>query len=287
MIPAFLNQAAGSAVAAGEALAADPRFALHSLVPSTLPHAVKAEIKRGTRRILVAGGDGTVAAAASEAVGRPVQLAILPGGTLNHFAKDYGIPLDPREALEVSAGTANRRVDVGFVNDRLFLNTSSVGAYVSFVHRRDRLEPHLGYRLGSLVAALRIMARLRSYRIELQIEGKIRRYRTPLVFIGVDERDLRLPIFGSRMDNGQSGLHAIVVRGKTRARIMAIALAAAARGIRAVSRTPHLDSFLVNHCRIDLPREWSYVGLDGETVPLRTPLRYRIVRRALTLVVPR
>ncbi len=193
-------------MAAGEALAADPRFALHSLAPSTLPHAVKAEIKRGTRRILVAGGDGTVAAAASEAVGRPVQLAILPGGTLNHFAKDYGIPLDPREALEVAAGTAKRRVDVGFVNDRLFLNTSSVGAYVSFVHRRDRLEPHLGYRLGSLVAALRILARLRSYRIELQIEGKIRRYRTPLVFIGVDERDLRLPIFGSRMDNGQSGL---------------------------------------------------------------------------------
>lgn len=286
MIPAFLNRAASGARAAGEALKADPRFVPRPLAPSTLPHAVKTEIERGTRRILVAGGDGTVAAAASAAVGRPVQLAILPGGTLNHFARDHGIPLDLRQALDVAAGESGQRVDVGFVNDKLFLNTSSVGAYVAFVHRRDRLEPRLGYRLGSLAAALGILARLRSYRIELEIEGKTRRYRTPLVFIGVDERELRLPIFGSRIERGRSGLHAIVVRGKTRARVMALTLAAAVRGIQVVSRTPHLDSFMVNHCKIELSRDWTYVGLDGETIPLRTPLRYRIVRRALTIVAP-
>lgn len=283
MIPAFLNQAAGGAGAAGEALAADPRFVPRPLAPSTLPHAVKTEIERGTRRILVAGGDGTVAAAASAAVGKPVQLAILPGGTLNHFARDHGIPLDLRQALDVAAGDSMRRVDVGFVKDKLFLNTSSVGAYVTFVHRRNWLEPRLGYRLGSVVAAIHILARLRSYRIELQIEGRARRYRTPLVFIGVDERELRLPSFGSRTANGQSGLHAIVIRGKTRARVMALALAATVRGIQVVSRTPHLDSFMVDHCKIELPRGWTYVGLDGETIPLR----YRIVRRALTIVAPR
>ena len=179
-----------------------------------------------------------------------------------------------------------QRVDIGFVNDKLFLNTSSVGAYVTFVHRRDRLESRFGYHLRSLVAALCILARLRSYRIELQIEGQTRRYRTPLVFIGVDERELRLPSFGSRTEKGRSGLHAIVVRGKTRARVMAIALAATVRGIQVVSRTPHLDSFMVNHCKIELSRPWTYVGLDGETIPLRTPLRYRIVRRALTIVAP-
>lgn len=127
---------------------------------------------------------------------------------------------------------------------------------------------------------------LRSYRIELRIEGQTRRYRTPLVFIGVDERELRLPIFGSRKENSQSGLHALVVRGKTRARVMALALAAAVRGIQVVSRTPHLNSIMVDHCKIELPGGWTYVGLDGETIPLRTPLRYRIVRRALTIVAP-
>ena len=285
-IPAFVNATAGSAKAAAAAIAADGRFALHEVEPASLADAVRTEIERGARRVLIAGGDGTIAAAAAVTAGTGVELAILPEGTLNHFATDLGIPTDTAAALDTAAGGSTQVVDVGFVNDRLFLNTSSVGAYVLFVRTRERLEPTFGYHVGSAIAAIRILARLRSFFVELEVDGHVRRYRSPLVFIGLGERELARPGLGKRVEGGRRGLHLIVVAGKRRARLMVLALAAAARGIRALARTPHVDSFLVERCTVELPRPLGNVALDGETIPLHAPLRYRLVRDALTIVAP-
>ena len=285
-IPAFVNATAGSAKAAADALAADSRFELREIQPDALAAAVRLEAERGTRRILVSGGDGTIATAAAAVVGTGVELAILPGGTLNHFAKDLGIPTETEAALDTAAGVSTRTADVGFVNDRLFLNTSSVGAYVLFVRTRERIEPHFGYYFGSLLAAARIFAGLRSFYVELEVEGEVRRYRSPLVFLGLGERELMRPGLGMRVENGRRGLHLIVVSGRRRARLMVLALAAAARGIRALVRTPHVDSFLVDRCTIELPRPLGNVAIDGEIVLLRAPLRYRLVRDAIIVVAP-
>ena len=83
------------------------------------------------------------------------ELAILPGGTLNHFARDLGISTEAAEALELAAEGCARGVDVGMVGGKLFLNTSSVGAYVRFVRVREHLESYLGYRLATALAAVR------------------------------------------------------------------------------------------------------------------------------------
>src|SRR6185295_17092357 len=109
-------------------------------------------------------------------------------------------------------------------------------------------------------------------------------YRTPLVFIGVGERELKLPMLGGRTEGGRSGLHVLIVRGRTRARLVALAFAAAARGTRAVNRTPHLDSFLVDRCTIE--QRHSTVAVDGEVVKIDSPLEYQLGREALKLVVP-
>jgi len=287
-IPAFVNSNAKNADAASSALAESGRFAIEHVEPRQLAEKVRQAIRAGARRVLVAGGDGSIGSAANVLCGEQCELAILPAGTLNHLSQDLGLPDDLTEAAKIAAGVHTRLIDVAEVNGRVFLNTSSVGAYVTFVRTRERLERRLGYWLSSLVAALRILRRLRSFRVTLEVGGVEREYVTPLVFIGVGERELRLPKLGARVPRGQSGLHVMVVRSRSGARVVALALAAAARGVRAVSTTPAMDSFIVEKLRVE-PRT-SKVGdciaLDGETVGMAPPLQYRLRRGALRVVVP-
>lgn len=285
MIPAFINPRAGNAEAARSALLAVGDFDIHDVPPATLAKEVKSAVDAGARRILVAGGDGSIGSAAGAIAGTGIELAILPCGTLNHLARDLSLPLDLEEAAQVAKSGHSVPVDAAVVNDRIFLNTSSVGAYVTFVRARERLERRVGYHIASLVAGVRLLVHMPTFRVTLKVEDVTREYLTPLVFVGVGERELRLPTLGSRVAGGKTGLHVMVVRRRSGARAVALGLAAAARGVEAVSRTPALDAFLVDECRIE--RRSRSVSIDGEIVQISPPLQYRHVSGQLKVVVPR
>ncbi len=282
--PAFLNVKCGNAAEARTAFS-KAGFELLEVEPEALVDEFRNAVARKDARIVVAGGDGTIAAAAAAAAGTATELAILPGGTLNHFAKDHGIPADLDEAAKVAAGVHVTSADLGYVEDRVFLNTSSIGVYVRFVRVRERLERTFGYRIASFLAFLRLLADFRTIAIELEVEGQKRIYRTPLVFIGVGERELQFPKLGSRINGGRRGLHVMVVRGRRPARVFALGLAALTRGTSHVSRTPEFDSFIVDSCTVDLRKPSAAVALDGEIHAMKTPLHFRIERDALRLVV--
>lgn len=283
-IPAIVNVASGAADEAREALAESGAFDVHEVEPDRVAETVRELVDGGAGRILVAGGDGTIASAAATLLDRTAELAVLPGGTLNHFARDLGISTAAKEAVVIATGASTRTIDVGVVNGRVFLNTSSVGVYVRFVRVRELLEPRFGYRIASALAALRILFTLRLMALELEVDGETRIFRTPLVFIGVGERELQLPSLGHRIPNGVRGLHVMVVRGRSRARLLAMGLAAVARGVDATATTPHFESLLVDRCRIDLARSRTVVAVDGELVDMTTPLEYELKRDALTVV---
>jgi diacylglycerol kinase family enzyme len=284
-IPVILNVKSGSAEEAREQVESSDTFEVHAVEPEAIASTIRDVVGAGARRVLVSGGDGTIATAAAALLDTPAELAILPGGTLNHFARDLGVSTEPAEALELAVKGECRGVDVGVMNGHVFLNTSSVGAYVRFVRIRERLEGRFGYRVASTIAAFRIMFQWRLIAVELEVEGQPRVYRTPLVFIGVGERELQAPTLGKRVPDGQRGLHVLVVRGRSRARLLAIALAAVARGVDAVARTPELDTFLVDRCRINVRRP-TMVALDGEIESMRTTLEYELRRDALHVVCP-
>jgi diacylglycerol kinase family enzyme len=284
-IPAILNVRSGSAEDARKALESSDTFEVHAVEPEAIGSTINDVVGEGAERVLVSGGDGTIATAATALLETPAELAILPGGTLNHFARDLGVSTEPEEALELAVHGASRGVDVGIVNGRVFLNTSSVGAYVRFVRIRERLEQRFGYRIASALAALRILFQWSSYAVELEVDGQPRIYRTPLVFIGVGEREIQVPTLGSRVKDGKRGLHVMVVRGRSRARLFSITLAAVARGVDAVASTPELDAYLVDRCRISLRRP-TRVALDGELESMQTTLEYELRRDALHVVCP-
>ena len=282
MLPAIVNSRAGNVAEATAALRAVGGFDVQCVDPDAIESAIREASDAGAGRVLVVGGDGTLGRAAGALVGTGTELAILPSGTLNHVAKDLGIPLDLEAAARLALHGRSVDVDVASVNDRVFVSTSSVGAYVSFVRVRERLEARLGYHAASFIAATRLLIRLPLFAVTLAADGTARDYLTPLVFIGVGERELKLPTLGARVPGGRRGLHVMVVRTRSSARAIALGLAAAARGVRAVARTPEMDSLLVNECRIEPHAH--HIAVDGETITARAPLCYRHVRGGLRVV---
>ena len=281
-----MNPNSGSGEAARAALEENDAFEVEPCDPDSLDGRIEEAVRRGAERVVVAGGDGTIAKAAATLVGTKSALGVVPGGTLNHFARDHGLPLDHKEAAETAATGPVTTTDVAYVNDRLFLNTSSVGAYVVFVRTRERLEKYLGYRLATIVAGFGLLGVVRPFTVELELDGVAKRYRSALVFVGVGERELQLPSLGSRAENGRSGLHVIVVRGGTWARLVAAGWVAAIFGNRAIARGSLADTYVVDHCRIELRRRVGRVAVDGELVTMTSPLEYRIERDSLRVVVP-
>ena len=285
LIPAFVNPGSGNAGKARDALASTGRFDIREVEPDNLDGEIRQAVEGGATRILVAGGDGTIGIGASVVAGTAVELAVLPAGTLNHFATDMEIPVDLPEAAAAAAGTSMSLSDVAYVGDKLFLNTSSIGAYVIFARLREKLEARLPYKLASVFAMVSTFLKLRVLAVELEIEGKRQVYRTPLVFIGVDERELQFPTLGNRIKDGQRGLHVMVVRWRGRGKLLSLGLRAIFRGVDEVSRTVEFDSFVVERCTITMKKPIARVARDGEIETMSTPLEYRIERDMLHVVV--
>lgn len=256
------------------------------LPPDRVDDEFRELVRQGVRRIGVSGGDGTIASVAAIAAQHEVELAIIPGGTLNHLAGDLDIPDDLEKALRIAVEGEARSVDAAQVNDQFFLNTSSFGMYVTFVRLRERLEKYLGYRLASFVAAVRLFVTLRTFIVDLEVDGTKQSHVSPVVFVGVGERELKMPKLGSRLPDSQRGMHLMIVRGRSRARLAALAFAAVARGTESVARSPELTAFMVKEFTVRMRRRRGRVATDGEIRIMHAPLTYRWLPDAVRIVTP-
>jgi undecaprenyl-diphosphatase len=117
----------------------------------------------------VAGGDGSVAAAAAVALEHGLPLAVIPAGTLNHFARDVGVDTVEEAADAVTSGAAVK-VDVARLNGTPFLNTASIGSYPEMVRRRDALAGRMGKWAAMTVAAARTLRV--GTPVELALDGR-------------------------------------------------------------------------------------------------------------------
>ncbi|WP_035275320.1 diacylglycerol/lipid kinase family protein [Desulfogranum japonicum] len=283
--PVFINPGSGNGSTNMDILQQDKRLDTHILSPDKMHKALLEHKRKKTPRVLVCGGDGTLGLSASALQGSTTELAVLPGGTLNHFAQRMGVPSNLDDALELALAGKASAIDVGTVNGRVFLNTSSVGAYVQFVRTRNHLEKRMSYSLASLVAGIRRLLRLRSARI--QLDSTL--LRSPLVFVGVGERELAFPFLGAERHDGRNGLHLIALKSKGRLETLNIALNAIFRGIDPLKKTRDVEARMVESVCLQYKRKKRsiYVALDGELCFLQAPLQYEYVREALLVVSAR
>jgi diacylglycerol kinase family enzyme len=237
----------------------------------------------GFDAIVVGGGDGSVRAAASVLAGSNLALGILPLGTLNHFARDLGLPLDLEAALRVVAAGRVGFVDVGEVNGRVFVNNSSLGIYPHLVVERERYRRHGPARwIAAALAVCRVLWRLPRARVRvLAPDWQAERPTTCLV---IANNMYRLDAFAIgkriRLDDGELCLYTVKRGG--RLALLQLALRAFLGRLE-----PDRDFVLARLKSVDISahRRRLRVALDGESLMLRPPLHYRIRPRALRVIV--
>src|SRR5260370_14437891 len=103
---------------------------------------IRDRMLEGPRLFVAAGGDGTINAIIQPLIHTDAVLGVIPVGTYNHFAKDLGIPLPWREALEVVVSGVTRPIDAARINDRFFVNNVSMGLYPELVALREEQGRH-------------------------------------------------------------------------------------------------------------------------------------------------
>lgn len=290
---ALLNRG-GGAVAADDDIKANVEAALHGagidasveqVDGDDIEERCRAVAKRGDPLLIVGGGDGTISAAASALAGSDTRLGILPLGTLNHFARDLGIPTALDEAALTIAQGHERRVDIADMNGRTFINNSAVGLYPLMVIDRDAQRKRLGRskRLAMIFASLRTLVRFHHQRLTLTVNDEQARVDTPMLFVGNNDYRLELPGAGERdaLDDGR--LCVLVMRSKGPAGF----LAATARAL--IGRTRDNDMVRIDdveRLRVGSRRSLLAVSLDGEVCHIKPPLDYAIRKGALLVVAP-
>lgn len=283
-LPVFINKYGGTAHAVIKQLEKAQGITIHVLPPEEMAEAIQRVVDKGLPRIVVSGGDGTLALAAGIVANSNTEMAILPGGTLNHFAKRLNIPLDISAALQLAlTGTASQ-IPFGMVNDQLFLNTSSVGAYVTFVQTREKLENRLPYFVASFFAAIRRLYHFRQ--LDVRIDGQWSR--TPLVFVGIGERELQLPTLGDNKYAGKTGLHLIILRCSNGWAALSLAIQAMLRGVDPLAREQQLEHAILQSVEVTphSRKKWITVSADGELLRLMAPLHYQFHSQGLNVITP-
>ena len=168
------------------------------------------------RRCRGGGGDGTISTVASVLAGTGIPLGVLPLGTLNHFAKDLGIPLDLEGAVQVICAANTRAVDVAEVNGQVFVNNSSIGLYPYMVLDRERRRNEHGQAkwVATCWAVLRTLRYLPRRRLSIRAEGWSEPCRTPCLFVGNNEYGLAASTLGKARAAGSGRV--VLLRGPAR-----------------------------------------------------------------------
>lgn len=245
----------------------------------------KRAAKDGAELIVAAGGDGTVSAVAGAVAGSKAMMGVIPLGTLNHFARDLGIPTKVADACKLLAAGAAKPVDLAELNGRFFINNSAIGLYPLMVMDREGQQKRLGRskRLALLVAAIRTIARFHHHRLSLTVNDAKKRVDTPLLYVGNNDYRLDLGRAGQRDSLSDGRLCVFVMRSTGRLGLVAAAIRSLI-GRAGAGDLVKLDD--VERLTVDSHRSRLAVSLDGEVCHLGPPLDFRIRPQALRVVAP-
>ncbi len=234
--------------------------------------------------IVAAGGDGTVSAVAAVAMKTGATLGVLPLGTLNHFARDAGIPVDLVEAASAIRDGVTRNVDVGELNGRAFVNNASLGIYPRLVwERRAGQRRGHGKWTAFSIALAKTWWQYRALTVRMVIDGSPLVRRSPFLFVGNGEYQVEGIDLGARPSLESGRLSAYVAPECGRLELLAMPFRALAGRL-----SPDVKFEAFSACEMTIEPSRSRVGLalDGEFFVTRPPLHCRIRPRALRVIVP-
>jgi diacylglycerol kinase family enzyme len=238
--------------------------------------------------VVAAGGDGTINTVAEATLGSGCLFGLIPLGTFNYFSRTHGIPSDVPAACEILLSERAFAVQVGLLNDRVFLVNASLGLYPELLEEREQAKRQLGRsRWVALGAALRtVLRRHRNLRIDLQTRGRRQPMVTPMLFVGNNRLQLeRVGISASELVE-QHRLIAVMLKPVGALEILKLIFLHAALG--RLGEADEVVSFALEALTVR-PRNGRRpvkVATDGEVAWIDPPLTFRIAPQPLLLLRP-
>jgi diacylglycerol kinase family enzyme len=236
--------------------------------------------------VVVAGGDGTINTVANAVLASGCPLGVLPSGTFNYFGRTHHIPEDTEEAVRMLLIASPQPVQVGLVNDRLFLVNASLGLYPTLLEDREAWKKQYGRsRLVALWAGLVSVVRARrQLRLQLAADGQVAQWRTPTLFVGNNKLQLQQIGIAEADALDEGFLVAIAPRPVGTAALLWMALRGA---LGALGDDANVRSFLLRELAVTRSVRHSRtvkVAVDGEVLRLQEPLRFRVSPQPLYLL---
>jgi diacylglycerol kinase family enzyme len=235
-------------------------------------------------RVAAGGGDGTVNAIAGAVAGTDAALGVLPMGTLNHFAKDVGIPLDLEEAVRNFFTGQVVKVDVAEVNGRVFVNNSGIGIYPRLVRIREGRQRHGESKsLAFVLAVGSVLRRYSRLRVRLHMsESEALARVAPFLFVGNNKYEVTGLDIGRRLSLNSGRLWVCMPPRAGRRNLIGMAW----RALSGRLSEHELNVAEVEELSVEPATRRVAVSTDGEVTLLSAPLHYRIRPGALRVVVP-
>jgi diacylglycerol kinase family enzyme len=292
-VAAIINSEAGSVGASGLDAGSVRRLfqvagveaEVHFVPGDQIVEKARAALGSGVEAVVAGGGDGTVRSVAGVLVGGNVPLGVLPVGTLNHFARDLGIPVDLPAAARLVAEGVPRALDVGEVSGEIFVNNSMLGFYPPVVEVRDRerREKDRNKWIATVSALWKVLPRHRLLHVRVTADGLTLNSQTRFLFVGNNEYEMSAFTYGARRRFDSGDLYLYIAKSRTRLGLIGLGLLGLFRDL---AWTDRFDRFCLPEFTIETRREAVPVYLDGEVVTLRPPLHYRNRPHALRVIVP-
>lgn len=278
---AVIEQALAAAGRRGEIVLCEPA----GLVRAAERAAAAAASESGA--VVAVGGDGTLNTVAQAAHARGCAMGALPQGTFNYFARLHGIPDDPEAAALALTGWHPQPVQVGRVNERVFLVNASLGLFAEVLEDREAWKARWGrsrvVALGAMLATM--LGEQRRLRLHVELAGETHDVRTQTLFVG-----------NNRMQLEQVGLPPVPENGRVAAVMLRPIGSWAMLGLLlrgAFGRLGEADTVLsfefqqmVVRPSRKAPRRLMKVACDGEVLRLRAPLVFGVAPTPLWLLKP-
>ncbi len=237
--------------------------------------------------VIAVGGDGTINAVAQAAYLENCPMGVVPQGTFNYFARTHGIPTELASAMQALLHSAPVPVQVGLINDQVFLVNASVGLYPELLQDREAYKARFGRsRVVAFAAALAtLLARHRQLQLRIERSAGVREVTTPTLFVGNNR--LQLEQVGlSEASALDEGCIAAVMLRPIGALAMLWLLFRGAFGSLGEAAT--VDSFKFQRMRVTpSSARWGRkvkVAFDGELSHMRAPLEFRVAPNPLFLL---
>lgn len=246
-------------------------------ITSGFPKNLQPFIEKGYIVVTI-GGDGTLSSVANEIAGSTAIFAPLPGGTLNHFTKDLGIPQDLDEAVQNIAKMHIKKIDVATINDTVFLNNSSLGIYPTSLQFRSSTGDKIGKWPAAVAGFLKALFHYKLYSITINGDT----FKTPFIFIGNNDYHLTDMPSGGRRYINKGILSIYAVKTGSRLEILKQLFYMITRRFDMVTK---IETWTTPSITIHTKRTTVSVSRDGELQKMTSPLEYKVLAGALNVIV--